>query len=515
MKVETVKKNVCINRIVTRKTEKFVLEEDAIIPDIKPDILKSISTSGNVCIYKKEVSDGKVKLEGNVNVYLIYLADSEKDNIRGINTNIDFKEIIECKDALDGMSVNEKVTIKSIECKVLNGRKVNLRVELEAEITLCANEDLDIVNDVQNVKDIQEIRKSVRFNSVVGSNSTKTYAKETVKIDTGDNFAEILRVDVNIINKDNKMSYNKILAKADADVKIMYLTEDNRIRNVEEKIPVMGFVEMQNISEDDICDTKYTIRNILVKPNSEEEHSIYVEIELDISCNAIKEEEIEILEDLYSPSINVEFNSKNIITMVNKRNRNGLYEIKEKMQVQELAGEVIKDIRITPSISSTVASRGKIKYDGEIRADFLITSNNQTTVESLTKTIPIMYVMDCDEVTENSKIDTNVEITMQDFVIEDSEVTLNINLNFEVSGYNQISMNVIEDVSINEETCCENPYSMTIYFVKAGDTLWKIAKKYKSTIEDIMRLNEIEDENKIDIGMQLFIPKYVCVNNSN
>ena len=506
MKVETVKKSICINRIVTQKIENFILEEDTIIPDIKPDILKAVSTSGNVCIYRKEVLDGKIKLDGNVNVYLIYLADSETDNIRGINTNIDFKQIIECKDALNGMNVNEKVTIKSIECKVLNGRKVSLSIQLEAEVILYANEDLDIVNDVQNIKDIQEIRKNIRFNSVVGSNSTKTYAKETIKIDSGDNLAEILRVDFNIINKDSKMSYNKILAKADADVKIMYITEDNRIRNIEEKIPIMGFVEMLNVSENDICDTKYTIRNILVKPNSEEEHSIYVEIELDVSCNAIREEEIEILEDLYSPSMNLEFNSRNILTMVDKKNRNDVYEIREKMQIQELVGEKIRDIRITPIINSANISRGKIKYDGEVKVDFLITSNNQTTVEGIT----IMYVMDYEEVIESSKIDTNVEIAMQDFVIEDSEVTLNINLSFEVSQYNQINMNVIENVSLNEEKCIENPYSMTIYFVKSGDSLWKIAKKYRSTIEDIMRLNEIEDPDKIDVGMQLFIPKYVC-----
>ena len=106
MKVETVKKNICINRIVTQKIQNFILEEDAIIPDIKPDILKPVSTSGNVCIYRKEVSDGKIKLDGNVNVYLIYLADSETDNIRGINTNIDFKQIIECKEELNGMNDN-------------------------------------------------------------------------------------------------------------------------------------------------------------------------------------------------------------------------------------------------------------------------------------------------------------------------------------------------------------------------------------------------------------------------
>ena len=139
---------------------------------------------------------------------------------------------------------------------------------------------------------------------------------------------------------------------------------------------IMGFVEMLNVSDNDICDTKYTIRNILIKPNSEEEHSIYVEIELDVSCNAIREEEIEILEDLYSPSMNLEFNSRNIVTMVDKKNKSDVYEIREKMQIQELAGEKIRDIRITPNINSATISRGKIKYDGEIKVDFLITSNS-------------------------------------------------------------------------------------------------------------------------------------------
>lgn len=50
---------------------------------------------------------------------------------------------------------------------------------------------------------------------------------------------------------------------------------------------------------------------------------------------------------------------------------------------------------------------------------------------------------------------------------------------------------------------------MIIYFVKPGDTLWSIAKKFRSTIADISRVNNIEDENNIYPGQQLFIPKYV------
>ena len=43
-------------------------------------------------------------------------------------------------------------------------------------------------------------------------------------------------------------------------------------------------------------------------------------------------------------------------------------------------------------------------------------------------------------------------------------------------------------------------YSVIIYVVKDGDTLWKIAKKYGSTVDDIVRVNGIENPDKINIG---------------
>lgn len=57
----------------------------------------------------------------------------------------------------------------------------------------------------------------------------------------------------------------------------MYLTEDDRINVVESIIPVMGFVDIPNVSDDNLVDTKYELKNLIVKPNSVEEHSIYIE----------------------------------------------------------------------------------------------------------------------------------------------------------------------------------------------------------------------------------------------
>ena len=75
MSIKLSKNNLCINQIIGQKTEKIVIEGDEIVPDVKPDILNVVSANGNVCIYKKDVQDGKVKLDGSVNVYVIYIAD--------------------------------------------------------------------------------------------------------------------------------------------------------------------------------------------------------------------------------------------------------------------------------------------------------------------------------------------------------------------------------------------------------------------------------------------------------
>lgn len=40
----------------------------------------------------------------------------------------------------------------------------------------------------------------------------------------------------------------------------MYLTEEGKISYVEKVIPIMGFIDMENITEENICELKYCIK---------------------------------------------------------------------------------------------------------------------------------------------------------------------------------------------------------------------------------------------------------------
>lgn len=508
MVVDTTKESVCINQLVGQKNETRVVEGDMIVPDIKPDILNTITTSGNVCIYKKEVLDGKVKIDGTVQVYIIYLADNQEGSIRGIHTSLDFTEMIPVENCKTGMNLGERAEVTSIETKVLNGRKVNIKANLGFSVKVYSNEEVKVIKEISGIDNVQKLNHEIEMNTLIGEGSTKAYAKETVSIDPIDNLAEILRADVKIQNKDTKVSYNKVLVKADAAVRILYLTEDNRMNSVESMIPLMGFVDIPNVSEEHLCDTDYELKNLLIKPNSEEEHSIYVEAEVEIACSTFEKRNMMVTEDLYSPTEKLDFTKKEIHTMSNKNTSRDVCSVKEKIAVPEMMGCKIHDISVRPSIATQTVTSGRVSQEGQVDLTILYWSENENRLEVKPVTLPFQFSMEVPNCEAGSNIDTEMEVEKQDFVLlPDGYLEARVDVGFSVKVANFRSVSVIDEIT-SEQREREDSYSMVIYFTKPGDTLWKIAKQFGSTVEDIARVNGIENPDVLPVGRQLFIPRF-------
>ena len=510
MVVETVKESLSVNKLIATKAEVILVEGDMIVPDSKPDILNTICTSGVVCIYKKEVLEGKVRIDGNINTYIMYIPDDENDKVRGITTTLDFSENIQIANVNEEMNCRVITRLKSIEAKVINGRKIGIKAAIEVEVKVYSNETIAIVNSIPNSDGIQTLQENLLVNSLVGMGENKIFAKDTISINSEDNLAEILKTNLCICNKDVKISYNKILAKADAQIKIMYLTEDNRIESVLANIPIVGFIDIPDVTEENICDLEYEIRNIVLKPNQTEEHSIYVEIEVGVMANVYEEKEISLIQDLYSPSENLEFNQRNITTMTDKRSNKDTLQIREKVTLEGIGDRNIIDVEVIPRIEKEHKKDNRIIYEGELELNFIL-SNNDLQVEIRSAKIPFDYSVDNLENGEEIFTNMEIEVLNKDFIVQDGGIiTCNIDLEITLNSYKTSKLNVIDEIQTNGEREKED-YSIIMYIVKKGDSLWKIAKDYGSTVEDIIRTNGIENENIINPGQKLFIPHYTKV----
>ena len=506
--VNVAKENLCIHKLVSEKNEIVFVEGDMIVPDSKPDILNTICTSGMACVYKKELLEGRLKIDGAINTYIMYMPEGMDQGVRGLNTTLDFSENIEIENATSDMQAVLTTNIKSIEAKVINGRKIGIKVALEFDIKVFTTEDEEIVNNILDNNNVQILKTNLTLNSLLGTGTTKIYAKDTVQIDNIDQLAEILKVSTHIIGKDVKISYNKVLTKAEAEIKIMYLTEDNRINQVNPKIPIVGFIDIANVSENDACDVNYELRNVIIKPNSQEEHSIYVEMEFEVSCSIYEEKDINLIEDIYSTDYILQTNKTQVSTISDKKCIKQNKMVQEKVMLTEIEGKRLIDVDLSVSMNKETKINSKILYEMELKMKFTFLSQNME-LEMKEASIPFEYVIDNLERGESINTKNDIEIQSQDFIIKDGgEIDCNINMNIQTDMNIIANVDLINDVEEEKERE-EQDYSIVIYIVKKGDTLWNIAKEFGSTVDDIVRTNGIEDPNQIQIGQKLYIPKYI------
>lgn len=507
MVVETTKEQIVLNQIIGQKKEIRTVETDVIVNDIKPDVLNVISISGIINIYKKEVLDGKIRIDGGINTYIIYLADDEQGSTRSLNHCMDFTQMIDIDNCREGMMLDENIQIKSFESKIINGRKINIKANIEVGANVYSNENLEIVTGINEVSNMKLLNKTQKVTSLLGNGSSKIYAKETIAIDLADDIAEIMKVNINMIEEETKVSYNKVLSKASADIEIMYLTEDNRINAATSKIPIMGVVDIQNVNENCVCKIKNILKNLVIKPNSAGEHSIYIELEVELNCMVYETREINVIEDLYSLTSEIETKKEQINIISGKHNLKDTFTMKENIRIPDLTG-TIYNIAVMPMITKSETVKNKIIYSGEVNLELLLNQNNG--INSRIVQLPFNFEMNSDIIEKDAMVETKIIVRQSDAVIKDGNVEIIIGLEFNSEVEVKAKLDIIKSISM-EETQNNHLYSMTIYFVKPGDTLWKIAKMFKSTVEDIAKVNEIEDINKINVGQQLYIPKSIKI----
>ena len=374
-------------------------------------------------------------------------------------------------------------------------------------IKIYSNEDVEIVNNITNVDDIQTLQKEFCVNSLIGNGKTTVYAKDTLNIEQTDELAEILKVDINLIDKDIKISYNKVLAKAEAEIKIMYLTDDGRINSVMATIPVMGFIDMKDINEDSICDVTYELKNIIIKPNNVEDHSVYVEAEFEIFCAVYKKQEINIIQDMYSRTMDVKYTQRTIKVIKDKEEISEVFNLRKQERIDEVKQNKIYDVEVKPRIISSQMENGKIIYQGEVSLTFIYGQEGTTRINIKNLVEPFEFTVTSNSIAKKMRIDTSIEIAKKDFVVmADSTIDIKVDLNFRLNIVKESSINLIESVTESEKKDRES-FSIIVYYARVGDTLWKIAKKFGSTVDEIVKVNGIENPDVIMPGEQLFIPR--------
>lgn len=507
MSIEKVKQDIHINKLITNKKEEITVYQDVIVPDSKPDILNTINATAIVCINNKNAQDDKLNVNGQVCLNITYLADNPNDNIRGISSKIDFEETIAVPGIRKNMNIYVISKIKNIETKVLNGRKINVKVIIELNVTAYHEEDNQVVTKIMGDRDIQTLEETTNISTLVGNGKQMIHTKESIRSSNEDEISEILNFTLDIQDRDEKVSYNKVLTKADANVEIMYLNEEGKIGLINTRVPIISFIEIPNIQETDTCRTNYEINNVELKLDNEDERSINLELETEISCDVYKEENIEIIQDLYSPFYDIVFEEDRMEVMSDIINEKNKFSLKEKVKIEELENGNLVNVQIDPKVTSFQRNNGKIKTQIDLDMKYIFMRKESNVLDIKKIKIPVEYTIDDFDYRTDENITFDVEVVNKEFIVNEQEVTNLLDINLISNKNRNKNINSIDEITQEERDNLED-YSVVIYVIKKGDTLWNIAKQFGTTVEDIVKINGIENKEKIHPNEKIYIPKY-------
>ena len=151
-----------INKKQIEKKKEIQVVEDVIVPDVKPDIVSIIDTNSVSYAYKVEKIDGKIKIDGNLDCYIVYV--SSDGDTRGIQSTFNFSDTIESSEIKESMILKYKIDVTKVETKILNERKLNVINNLNISYELYEKQKLEISNEFENIECLQvqsKDRKSV------------------------------------------------------------------------------------------------------------------------------------------------------------------------------------------------------------------------------------------------------------------------------------------------------------------------------------------------------------------
>lgn len=521
--MEILKKGITIDKKIGKETSQVLVEGDIIVPDTKPDIDMVLEANGSAYIDSKDIVNDRVTFKGNLDINVLFIAKGENKPIYNMQSTYPINDFINIEGIDKNMTVFTTCNITNLDYKLINDRKVSFRAILDVTSEVLAKENIEAVTTIDGLDEKQMKVTNINVNKVACTKFDRFNIKDDIEISSGrPNIKEILDINFNIINKDVRTQLEKINISGDIRACILYKSdeEDSIITYFEQDIPFNGVIEVEGATDDMIGDVYLDIqeKNVQILEDVDGEPRL-IGVDIYVGCN-IKvsyEDEMNILEDAYAldKKINIEKNMQSYPMLVCK-NKNQA-SIKEVLKLDEECPPILQVLKVSgkPILDNIEILQDKIVAEGIVECKILyITNNDEYPMHCFTTIMPYSQAIDVKGTNPKvAKVDINSYIEHIGVnMMSDKDVEVRCAINFDTCVIKEKEISFITDVVFEEvdEQFLNSISSMIIYVVQSGDTLWDLAKKFNTTVDDIVELNDIENPDLIYPGQKLLILKKVC-----
>ncbi len=510
-------KTISADRAIGRETAQLIQEGEVIVPDSKPDIDFILKCDAAVNTDCKRTEENRLSYKGNMIVDILYMG-KDKD-LHSMSIEAPISDFISIEGAGEDMLSQINIRIANLECRKVNDRKAAYKAMLETEGSVTQCIDIDAVTAIDGLPEDQQRKTQIMTGKTVVNKSDDFSVQEQITLPaTKPPIREVLTIETAISNCEVRSAENSVNISGDLSLTMLYISTEGSFPEVYEfDIPFNGSLEAEGADTDMYADAVISVKNVfydIVENENGEPRIMDIDATLNADITVNAEETNEVLEDAYVLGSNVDMTSTELCyTALVCRNRSQC-PVKEIVTIPEGCPDMLQIFKTGGKayIDNIQIFDDRVLLEGVINTDILyITGNDEIPVYCCKEAIPFSQTVEARGAKEGMDASVQSNIAHIGFnMLSDREVEVRCALNTVTVVKDMRCVTLVTHVDITPmlpEELDKIP-SIVIYTVKKGDTLWKLAKKFNTTVADILRLNDsIEDPDLIYPGQKFVIVK--------
>ena len=477
---------------------------ETIVPDYSPDIARIVEVSACLLLRSRTIADGKLTASGSVKLTLLYMAE-DTPGLRALEYAMPFEQSASLPDGCENAAVEGRVC--DVEARLLNPRKLFTRLNIEWKITPYCRAVLTPCGEIaeQSKYALQTLCEQYDASLIrsVGDRDF-VFAEELTLPGGRDAIGELLCSRVKLRVTEAKNLGSKVILKGVACLSLVYASEAGKLCSYAEELP---FSQIMDGAAEDSGDN--TVSALLTLSGSEihtgeEGRTVSVKLFLNAFVALRGTENVCCITDLYSTSYDLDAQMETI----------ELWQEPEVTTVTQTVREQLDTGTDVKCVLSADVCFGSVS----VRQD-----GTQASLRT-TATVSVLYQDESDvplsverriEVTAESTVNGDAQVSVENVCAGD--VTANVNANgvelrfpaeFTLVSTERINCTCLTNLSAEEPAGSDTEApSLVLRALNEGETLWDIAKQYRTTAEEILAANELTDGSTLNVGRMLLIPR--------
>jgi len=483
-----------------------------IVPDSCGDIARIVDTTGIVCLTNRELTgDGRFCASGTVDVSVLYIPERE-EGPRALHFQIPFQCYGEGQGHTDCEFLDIRGELHSIDTRVLNPRKVLTRASLTLYPSGCRHASLSVCTEMSDEEDesVQLLRKTRETRVAAGVREKEFTFTEELPLSPGRGGAEdILSTRLDIRSTDSKLIGNKLVVKGLISAAILYREGGGRLALLQQDLPFSQIVEGGGFDEDSESEATYRILSAECQVGSEngpdDAYVLTLTLLLRARVTVWRREEVSFIGDLYSTAAPVTCQTMELELSENAQKSTRRQNVRELLET----GVPVKSVVDTEiGCGAVQLNGGELKASAWARCLYL---DENDVLGSVRREFTITCPAELPEAGMEDEDDCQAEAACHGDVItnimpEGIELRFPLECTLSTSSRRRYVC-VSGGETDEEEQDKEAPPSLILRKLGRDETLWSVAKQYRTTCKAILEVNDLTDESHVPYDRLLLIPR--------